>query len=449
MSTVTKPILLDETFAEKMDTLIGLMQKSYYTLVVTVLTRDDVEVTGVTVYVRQGGADGPVYKTAAYEGQPVSFSLPQGFAYHVSVSKLAHHYNPTTASGIISDTNVSHTLYYSDMSHITSAGDIQQALDDNEDLTGLIGESITCQKSGTTLTWDVVDYDKTEGVITLLLHNALETNMQFEPPQALAYFEYGLPAGDYKFKNGSTYYYFTLETAIPADGQLRATTTAFQTFQSQSTTEILEQGTVSTTEISGATDLGTCGAETGTYPLNHMDRVNYGSNNTAESALFAWLNSDAAANVAMTPVTKFSRPYIVNQPGFLNGLDADFLATIAVTNWKCTTNSTYECPASMGGITVKGQAYTITSKFCFASEKEIFGTFTNLDVGDSLFDLYDGATAADRIKYYGTGARIWWLRTPYTSANYVRTVITSGTLSYNYANGSVGVVPACKIKKSA
>ena len=335
------------------------------------------------------------------------------------------------------------------MSHITSAGDIQQALDDNEDLTGLIGESITCQKSGTTLTWDVVDYDKTEGVITLLLHNALETNMQFEPPQALAYFEYGLPTGDYKFKNGSTYYYFTLETAIPADGQLRATTTAFQTFQSQSTTEILEQGTVSTTEISGATDLGTCGAETGTYPLNHMDRVNYGSNNTAESALFAWLNSDAAANVAMTPVTKFSRPYIVNQPGFLNGLDADFLATIAVTNWKCTTNSTYECPASMGGITVRGQAYTITSKFCFASEKEIFGTFTNLDVGDSLFDLYDGATAADRIKYYGTGARYWWLRTPYTGAHYVRIVGTSGTLYYVSANGSYGVVPACKIKKSA
>ena len=47
-------------------------------------------------------------------------------------------------------------------------------------------------------------------------------------------------------------------------------------------TALLETGTVSTTEISGATSLGT----TASGNLNHMSRVNYGSNNYKESALF-------------------------------------------------------------------------------------------------------------------------------------------------------------------
>lgn len=450
MATVTKPVLTDETFGLKMDALIAQITKSYYTLTVTALTRDNVDVTGQVVYVRQGDANGPIYASAAYEGQPVSFSLPSGFVYHVSITNnLAHHFAPTTASGIVSNTNISVILYYEDLSNITSAQAIKDALDANDDLTGLIGESITCQWRGATLTWDVADYDKLEGVVTLLLHDTLPDQMQFEPQQALAYFEYGLPVGDYKFKNGSTYYYFTLATAIPAGGQLRATTSAFYTYQSQNVTEILETGTVSTTEIAGATDLGTCASSAGAYPLNHMDCVNSGSNNFAESGLLEWLNSDTPANTPLTRINKFSRPYIVNTPGFLSGLDADFLAVLDDTAWKCSPNTTYEAPASMGGVSQVGQPYTVTKKFGLASEKEIFGTYTCLDVGDKIFNLYEGAEAADRIKRYGTGARIWWLRTPHTSAHYERVVITSGTVNYFYARNTYGVVPACKISKSA
>ena len=205
MATVTKPVLTDETFGLKMDALIAQITKSYYTLTVTALTRDNVDVTGQVVYVRQGDANGPIYASAAYEGQPVSFSLPSGFVYHVSITNnLAHHFAPTTASGIVSNTNISVILYYEDLSNITSAQAIKDALDANDDLTGLIGESITCQWRGTTLTWDVADYDKLEGIVTLLLHDTLPDQMQFEPQQALAYFEYGLPVGNYKFKNGRT-----------------------------------------------------------------------------------------------------------------------------------------------------------------------------------------------------------------------------------------------------
>lgn len=450
MATVTKPVLTDETFGLKMDALIAQITKSYYTLTVTALTRDNVDVTGQVVYVRQGDADGPIYASAAYEGQPVSFSLPSGFVYHVSITNnLAHHFAPTTASGIVSNTNISVILYYEDLSNITSAQAIKDALDANDDLTGLIGESITCSWRGSTLTWDVADYDKLEGVITLLLHDTLPDQMQFEPQQALAYFEYGLPVGNYKFKNGSTYYYFALAAAIPAGGQLRATTSAFYTYQSQNVTEILETGTVSTTEITGATDLGTCASSAGAYPLNHMDCVNNGSNNFAESGLLEWLNSDTPANTPLARINKFSRPYIVNTPGFLSGLDADFLAVLDDTAWKCSPNTTYEAPASMGGVSQVGQPYTATKKFGLASEKEIFGTYTCLDVGDKFFDLYEGAEAADRIKRYGTGARTWWLRTPLTNANYERHVYTNGTVSSYYAYNTYGVVPACKISKSA
>ena len=436
--------------ATAVENIAAGITKSYYTLTVTALTRDNVDVTGQVVYVRQGGADGPIYASAAYEGQPVSFSLPSGFVYHVSITNnIAHHFAPTTAAGIVSNTNISHILYYEDLSNITSAQAIKDALNANDDLTGLVGESITCSWRGTTLTWDVADYDKLEGVITLLLHDTLPDQMQFEPQQALAYFEYGLPAGDYSFQNGNTTYYFTLTTAIPAGGQLRATTSAFYTYQSQSVTETLEVGTVSTTAISGATALGKCATSDGAYPLNHMDRVNSGSNNFAESGLLEWLNSDTAANTPLARINKFSRPYIVNTPGFLSGLDADFLAVLDNTAWKCSPNTTYEAPASMGGVAQVGHPYTVTKKFGLASEKEIFGTYTCLDVGDAIFDLYEGAEATDRIKRYGTGARYWWLRTSYTIANYERYVYSNGTVYHNYAYNAAGVVPACKISKSS
>lgn len=419
----------------------------FYTLTVTCVTQDDIAVTGQTVTVRKDDKNGPVYATAAYEGQPVSFALPIGFHYYVSVSDtLAHHFNPTTATGIITNTNIANTLTYSDFHTIQTAADIKGALNNDIDLTDLVGEQITCSKNNSTLTWDVVDYDSTNKTVTLLLHNVFgSSNMVFEPAQNLMWCEDGLAAGDYYFKSSSTNYYFTLTTAIPAGGVLRATTSAFTTRSSQSATTNLESGTVSTTEITGAIDLGT----TGSGLLNHMDRVNYGSNNFAESALFWWLNSDAEADAYRIPVTKFSRPYSYGIAGFLNGLDQEFLDSIDNTVWKCNTNNVYECPTELGGVTPgKQKAYTVTAKIGLASEKEIFGSYGGTNDGSTVFDLYNGATATDRIKYRGTSAQTWWVRSPHWSyAYYERAVRSSGSADYYYANYSYGVVPACRISK--
>lgn len=417
-----------------------------YTLTVTVLTQDGVTVTGQTVTVREGGADGQVFATATYDGQPVSFAVPVGFAYYVSVSdNLASHFNPTTATGIVTNTNLAVTLTYSDFSNIRTAADIQAALNAEIDLTELVGEQITCTKGNSTLTWDVVDYDETAEEITLMTYGTLPTQMQFEPPQALAYFEEGLAAGNYKFKNENTYYYFTISTAIPEGGQLRATTSTFQVYESQAATATLETGTVSTTEISGATDLGTAGAG----DLNHMDRVNYGSNNYGEAGLRQWINSSAPASTPMPRINKFSRPYVVAEPGFLSDLDPDFVACLADTEWQCSANNVYEAPASMGGIVVKGNPYTVTDKIGLASEREIFGSYGGTPGGSSQYDLFVNSQAADRIKYYNNSARIWWLRSPnWSGAYHERYVFTGGSADNFYALSSYGVVPACKIKKS-
>lgn len=416
-----------------------------FTLTVNAVTQDGVTVTGQTVTVSSVG--GAVYATAAYEGQAVSFAVPVGFEYHVSITDtLAHHFNPTTASGMILDADVTVTLTYSDFSTIQSAADIKAALNAGLDLTDLVGEQITCTRGNATLTWDVADYDSVNHVVTILLHDTLPDQMVFEPAQALAYFDSGLAAGDYKFKQGNTYYYFTLQNAIPSGGQLKATGSTFQVYESREATATQETGTVSSDEIANATDLGT----TGSGNLNHHDRVSYGSNNYAESGLRQWLNSNAAANTPMYRPCKFSRPYTVAQPGFLNGLDANFIAALDDTVWRCSANNVYECPDTLGGLTVKGNPYTVTDKIGLASQMEIFGSYDGVADGSSIFDLFVGASADDRKKYYNGSARFWWMRSPNPgTANGERYVGTNGNVYYSYATSSYGVVPACKISKSA
>ena len=418
-----------------------------YTLTVTVNTQDGVTVTGQTVTVRAGDADGPVYGTAEYNGQPVSFRVPDGFAYYAEVTdNLAAHFRPTTVKGVINGANAAVTLLYNDFSTIQTAPDIQAALNADMDLTEFVGQQITCQRGNDTLSWDVVDYDSVAKVVTLCTHDVLPDNMQFELKQALMYCEDGLVAGSYTFKWNNTQCYFTLTQAIPVGGQLRATDSAFQTYESVTAIAQMESGTVSTDVIDGATNLG----QTGTGDLNYHDRVNYGSNNFGESGILQWLNSDSPANTPMPRLTKFSRPYVPTKAGFKADLDAEFLACIQDTTWECSANNVYECPVSLGGIAQKGNPYTVTAKFALASEIEVFGEYGGVQDGGTVWDLYVGAEATDRIKYYNNTARRWWLRSPYWHITHLaRSVSTSGAGDSNYANGSNGVAVACKIAKSA
>ena len=110
-------------------------------IVVTCVTQDDVTVTGQTVTLRAGSsAQAEVYDTRAYNGQPVTFSVPKDFRYFVEVSStLSGHFNPTTATGTATANTTNVTLTYSDTSHITAYADVKSVMD-----------SITSQAEGRT-----------------------------------------------------------------------------------------------------------------------------------------------------------------------------------------------------------------------------------------------------------------------------------------------------------
>lgn len=420
------------------------------TLIVTCVTQDNVTVTGQTVTLRDRNASGAVMMQAAYEGQPVSFTVPMGAVYHVSVTDaLASHFSPTHAIVTVGTADMAVTLTYSDMGNVQTGPDLKGALNSGADLSNLIGETISCGYNGGTLDWVVAHYatdsaKNNRRYVDLFVRDcsATSANQQFEPPQALMWCESGLSAGAYTFKWNTTQVYLTLTAAIPSGGQLVANSSTFKTYVSQSDDVALEVGSVSTTEIVGATDLG----KTGTDLLNHHDRVTYGSNNVGESALWQWLNSTAAANTPVTRVTKLSRPKSYDIPGFMAGLDQDFIDCVEETVWRVSANSTYECPSSLGGITTKGSTYTLTAKFGLLSEREVFGSYSGPDAGDYQLAVFVGSTANDRKFYRGTAAQYVWLRSPSaTNASIVRDVNTSGAAYGYYANGTNAVVPACRI----
>lgn len=303
------------------------------------------------------------------------------------------------------------------------------------------------------ITWDVVGHDLYKNpndpnahTMTLLAHYRDKDGVQFDSGEAMYYAASVLSAGAYTFKQGSTSYYFTLAHDVPAGGQIviNSTPSTFTVYGSVGSTTSIETGSVSTTSISGATDLGTLGSGS----LNHWDRIRYGSNNYKESAIRQFLNSSAAAGSVWTPQTHFDRPpsWASNKAGFMAGLPADFLAVVGEVDVKCKTNRTYEAPDST---TPVNSTYTVRDKFYLASQKEVFNSEDTPADGSVLFPYYEGAAAVDRIKYRmdsHTTAGNWWMRTPYpTSASIVRRVYSGGTLDRDYASNAFGCVPACTI----
>lgn len=308
--------------------------------------------------------------------------------------------------------------------------------------------------------YDVVAHDYLKSVhdenahtMTLLCHDQIAA-IQFDSMEAFYYAEAELPAGTYNFTLATAYsswaagtYQFTLTQALPKGGQLAIsgyadaamTSRQVRAYANQTTTTATES--VAITSGNGGTSLGTFGTE-----LNHSHRVSYGSNNYKESAIRQFLNSPSAAGSVWKPQTKFDRPptWMTSLAGFVGGLDDDFLSVVGEVIVPCSANNTYEAPDST---VAKGAKYTVTDKFYLASQREIFGNNSDSVADDSvLFPYYEGADAADRIKYRDGSAADWWMRTPYSwHANAVRCVYSTGTLSGGSALSGTGCSPACTI----
>ena len=346
-----------------------------------------------------------------------------------------------------------------------------------------IGSQLFCDhQTYGKIAWDVVAHDQHKNpndasahTMTLLMHACIYGRMIDASEMLWANTgESALPAGTYNFtlyKGGNSgrteedgTYQFTITEPIPAGGgwthnkvgnwyedtanyKPENITSGVVTTYDASGNQI--EGNLTVTAGSGGTSLGTASNAQGDIVdtvgrFNSVMRRAYGSNHWGESAARQWLNSDAAANAWWTKQTIFDlKPNYANQPGFLNGLDADFLAAVGPVDSVTAYNTVYDVNGTITG------TYTTRDRFWLPSRVEMgYGPENSISEG-SVLPYYDGASESDKIKYDITNeatARYWWLRSPNPwNAYVVRYVYPSGALNNNVANSGYGLAAACVI----
>ena len=328
------------------------------------------------------------------------------------------------------------------------------------------GDKIVIHETADSIPMVVVGFDQETPVDTtrehsmsLLMLNTF-TGVVFSATQALFQFPDGLVAGSYAFSIDASYdssygggstLYFTLTQAIPAGGQIyfpwgyqqQASATKITTYASSSATSALESNvSVSTTEIAGATNLGTVANSTiqsvtvggVTVKINNVERARYGSNNWEKSAIRQWCNSNAKKGSVWTPKDIFDRApsWASTLDGFMHGLDPELVSVIGPVKKKTMLNTVTD-----------GGSYITTEEKCwlmamgemgvsgFSSEGAQYEFYNKLLGGT----IADWSTHTELIKTNKAGAaQYWWLRSPTTgSADGARDVYTSGIVSDNYA----------------
>lgn len=356
-----------------------------------------------------------------------------------------------------------------------------------------VGDQLVTDKNEEKLTFDILDFNKhtpknktLKNSLALGLHNAFTSGtISFSTPQLMYYSEGGITAGNYKFTldhasygGGTQYdgtYMFTLTQAIPAEGGFRHINIGewkssyaqsdvignyITTYGARPKRDTIESDvTVRVWDgTSTCTDLGTFTARSLAYyagnddvnggKRNFTERQALGSERWRDSACRQWLNSDAAAvdSADTTTVSNWWKPATVfdrvpdgaKLAGFLNGFDPEFVAVLGEIEVK-----TALCVCDI----IDGATYDITyDKVWLQSMTEISGSNTNGIAEGSQLAYWVGASNADRIKYDGTIARHWWMRSPHPAyAGVVRNVFPSGIIDAQSANHALHIVPACCI----
>ena len=172
------------------------------------------------------------------------------------------------------------------------------------------------------------------------------------------------------------------------------------------------------------------------------NRKSNGNNNWGWSNLRQYLNSEnltfvyGAKHPADAPPDNYDADSLAvyEGPGFLARLDPELASVIApVKKW-----------TALNTVVDGGGAVETEERVFLLSQKEVGlgneGTVTN----EFVYNFYNGAVYADRIKLEASGSAYhWWLRSPLVScSDYVRHVYTYGSLSNSYARYSIGVAPA-------
>ena len=198
--------------------------------------------------------------------------------------------------------------------------------------------------------WDVMHH-YANGDMALAWHWTHPTGVPFDQPEAIYYAPAdGLAAGQYYIPIGFNYgdgwkaghnINFTLSEAMDAGDQLVLSTatnaandpTNGMTWNvyAKGSTESKQSGVTSDSDTGTALDgTSTTGAGYTNGQTNAPQRVVYGYNRWAQSAIRQWLNSAAAAGAWWTAQNAWDRPPAVAATlrGFLAGYGADFLETI-------------------------------------------------------------------------------------------------------------------------
>ena len=283
--------------------------------------------------------------------------------------------------------------------------------------------------------------------MVLLMHSVIY-GRAFDASEAVFTASEAMTAGDYYFvsADGNTYYPFTTTQEIPQNGQVclvytSDNITGIKTYSGAASTSVIETINITSTGTQpSGTNIGKLNDT-----MNHTSRCRYGSNNYKESDLRQWLNSGAAANAWWSAQSKYDRPSgYANVAGFMHGMDSDFLAVVGLTKIPCKTNNTSE---NTGW--TKNAAYVVEDKFFLASRDEIGYGAENVQEG-YVFSMYNGAANVDKIKYditAPTTARYWFHRSPTPGyAHAVRGPYVDGSVSSYYAYSGYGAVAACEIK---
>lgn len=385
---------------------------------------------------------GTLLQTLSISGDPVTINADYGRKYQVipTVTTPQHYCQDRPIFTVYGNHSV--ILLYKSLDTIANVQQLKSAAD-----LGLLqylplGHQVTMNHAVYgNLTFDLMDYDATLDEVTLLLHDTLSDQRQFDSSEATLQAEESIPAGPKSFTASGTMYYFTTTVPVPVGGQIRATDTTFYIYPGPESNVELESGTVSTTEIAGAVNLGTCGIG----KINHWDRIRYGNNTAGEAQLIEWLDSREGANQWFHAKTIFDRPCgYASAPGFANGISQADWDCIEETDVKYVTQNTYAAP---GSLYPKNTQYTLRQKIFLPSRTEIWGD-KDFDDGTTQYDAYVGTDNSAKIKRYNGTARIWWLRSPRPYASHERVVDTDGSVNGDGAYGTYGVVPAFKIRNS-
>ena len=469
MSEVTKPLVLNETFANKLDTTNDILADIAYASSTKPNSWEEVR---KIIRNGQGPRKFPVgteFVVGRTKNMTATIGNGDGETPGITAASVTR---DTFVHAMGESANKDYEFVY-DGGVWTYNGVPVELTTYGISVTGtpILHDEIIIHETADKITWQVLGHNLEELADSQFSYSMtlgtkdVYTELQFDAREALfaVVGENALAAGTYHFLLAAQPWYasdvnknmqFTLTQDVPVGGQIVLTNTynatmigaSVKTYASANDTTEIEVATIS--EGTSGTDLGTVNnaknTETG---VNSIQRALNGNNNYAESAIRQYLNSAGAKTTFWAKQNVWDRKpsWFTDTDGFMYELDDDFIAATGKVKKVFALNTVCD-----GGGSIK-----ITDRFFLLSRTEVYGGNENSIAEGSVYpfyqmysDLSQAGTGADsnRIKMRAGTAKYWWLRSPYDGyAGQPRSCYTSGAVYDFNASNSRGVAPACVI----